>query len=74
MIISSKFLSLRVKENLNREHLAARLNVSASAIQDLETCPNHNPHINMLLKYRKYFKVELKELVKMDDVDLGDAV
>ncbi len=74
IIITNKFSTLREKEKINREHLAVRLGISSSAVQDLETCSNHNPHISLILKYMKYFKVGLKDLVRIDNIELGDAM
>ncbi|KKL81979.1 hypothetical protein LCGC14_1989360 [marine sediment metagenome] len=74
MIYSEKFLSLRTGSKMNREHLAVRIGLSTGAIQDLETCPGHNPHISLILKYMKYFKVKLGDLVKIEDIELGDGV
>ena len=73
MLNNKKFSDLRTKHGLSREHLSAKLGVSAAVIQVVETLSKHNPSINLILKYMKYFKVELNDLVDMN-VELGDAV
>lgn len=73
MLIIGNFIKLRKKESISREHLAVRMNLSSSAIQNVETDKDHNPSNRVIAKYIKYFGVDYKKLVDLTDVMLGDA-
>lgn len=74
MINSTKFAQLRKEKDLKREVLAVELGVSTSAIWNVENDPKHNPSINLILKYVKYFGVEMTELVDVENTKLGNSL
>lgn len=72
LINHKRFLALRNGINIKREQLAIDLGVSSSAVWNVESDKTHNPSINLVLKYMKYFNVKFDELLNANNVELGD--
>ena len=73
LLNTDKFLELRKKANLSREHLAVRIGVSSGVVQNVETDNTHNPTLIIIAKYIEYFNVKFEELVTTTGTKFGDA-
>lgn len=70
VIHSKRLVELRENLKIKREQVAADLDVSTSAIWNVENIPFHNPKIILMMKLTKYFGVDIRELLDMSNIKI----